>query len=148
MKRILVCTDGSPRSTGAAKLAVNLARTHRARLIALHVIPPFSPPVYMDGMVPYPELYSPEQYALDTERDAKRMLGRIVERARAAKVRVEALHVVGAPPWKEIIRAARKRKCDLVVMASHGRRGLAGLLLGSETVHVLTHSKIPVLVTR
>ena len=58
------------------------------------------------------------------------------------------LKVINAQPWSAIINTARSRKCDLVVMASHGRRGLAGLLLGSETTKVLTHSKIPVLVCR
>jgi nucleotide-binding universal stress UspA family protein len=65
-----------------------------------------------------------------------------------AGLKVASVVVVSDLPYQEIIKVARKRKCDLIVMASHGRRGLSGLLLGSETVKVLTHSKIPVLVVR
>jgi len=63
-------------------------------------------------------------------------------------VTATASSVLGGEPWRVILRVARTRKCDLIVMASHGRRGIAGLLLGSETTKVLTHSKIPVLVCR
>ena len=66
----------------------------------------------------------------------------------AEKVRCETLFVTNDQPWNAIVRTARSKKCDLIVMASHGRRGLAGLLLGSETTKVLTHSKTPVLVCR
>jgi nucleotide-binding universal stress UspA family protein len=79
-------------------------------------------------------------------------------RASAKKVLTKAAADVQAPcdtvavfdshPWEAIVKAAAKRKCDVIVMASHGRRGLAGLLLGSETHKVLTHSKTPVLVCR
>ena len=74
--------------------------------------------------------------------------GTFATAAHAAGVKCEVLQVTGDEPWKAIISAASRNKCDLVVMASHGRRGLAGLLIGSETTKVLTHSKVPVLVCR
>jgi nucleotide-binding universal stress UspA family protein len=70
------------------------------------------------------------------------------ERAAAAGVKYECVAIMGDVPYETIIETAKKRKCDLIMMASHGRRGLSGLLLGSETSKVLTHSKIPVLVVR
>jgi nucleotide-binding universal stress UspA family protein len=76
------------------------------------------------------------------------MLAKVGERAAAAGVKFEGVAVNGDVPYEQIIETAKKRKCDLIMMASHGRRGLSGLLLGSETSKVLTHSKIPVLVVR
>ena len=146
-RHILVPTDGSPLSTKATKEAIRLARAGRARITALHVIPPFAPPVYIEGPVP-PELYSPMDYKRSTQRSAGRMLAKIERLAAAAKVRCDTVSVEDDPPWKAIIRVAKSRRCDVIVMASHGRRGIAGLLLGSETLRVLTHTRIPVLVCR
>lgn len=147
-KHILVPTDGSRLSDKAARYAVRLARGTRARITALHVIPPFRPPAEMDVVIVYPELYSPAEYKKATERDARKLIAKVEALAKAARVRCDAVLVTGGEPWKEIIAAARRRGCDLVVMASHGRRGIAAVLLGSETTKVLTHSKTPVLVCR
>jgi nucleotide-binding universal stress UspA family protein len=148
-RKILVPTDGSSLSTRGAAYAIKLARANRARVIALHVIPMFTPASYSDGIVPYAELYSSEDYRKATEAAARRMLARVKTRAAAAKVPCETVHVTTAEgAWKAIIDEARRRKCDLIVMASHGRSGIKGLLLGSETTKVLAHSKVPVLVTR
>jgi nucleotide-binding universal stress UspA family protein len=146
--RILVPTDGSALSTKAADYALKLARANKARIVALHVIPMFNPSAYADGIVPFAELYSSTEYQRATETYAKRMLGRVAKRAAAAKVPCEIAHTMSDAPWRAITSEAKKRGCDLIVMASHGRRGLKGLLLGSETTKVLTHSKTPVLVTR
>ena len=146
--RILVPTDGSALSTRAAAYALKLARANHARIVALHVIPMFKPSTYADGVVPYAELYSSTEYRHATETYAKRMLGRIAKRAAAAKVPCEVAHTMSDAPWRAITSEARKRGCDLIVMASHGRRGLKSLLLGSETTKVLSHSRTPVLVTR
>jgi nucleotide-binding universal stress UspA family protein len=145
-RHILLPTDGSPLSTRAAKLAVELAKSSGARLTALHVIPPFAPTTYMEGMGVYPELFSPVQYKRATEARAKRMLGKVATLAKAAGVPCETKAANGRAPWEAIIKTAKSKRCDAIVMASHGRRGLESLLLGSETTKVLTHTKTPVLV--
>jgi nucleotide-binding universal stress UspA family protein len=147
-KHILVPVDDSSLSIKAAKHAVKLARSTGARLTALHVIPPFRVLAGIDGIVAEPELYSPDEYRKSTERFARKLLGRVEALARAGRVKCEGVFVTGEEPWQSIIKAARGRRCDLIVMASHGRRGIAAVLLGSETTKVLTHSKVPVLVCR
>jgi nucleotide-binding universal stress UspA family protein len=145
-RHILLPTDGSPLSTRAAKLAVELAKSNGARLTALHVIPYFEPTTYIEGMSVYPELFSPAEYKRVTEARAGRLLGKVAALAKAAGVPCEATVVNGRAPWEAIIKTAKSKRCDAIVMASHGRRGLESLLLGSETTKVLTHSKTPVLV--
>ena len=147
-KHILVPTDGSALSLRAVKVALGLARERHARVTAFHVIEPFVPVAYMEGVLPYPELYSPTEYKRATEAAAKRMLDRIARRAAAARVRCDTVFVTAQAPWRAIIRAARSKGCDLIVMSSHGRTGLGAVVLGSVTNKVLTHSKIPVLVCR
>jgi len=145
---ILVPTDGSPLSLRAAKVAVELAHVHGARITAIHVMAPYVPPAAGDGIMYYPESFSPEEYGKAVEKEAEKALGKVQALAEAAKVRFESMAVTHAEPWQAIVDAAKARKCDIVVMASHGRRGIAGLLIGSETTKVLTHSKTPVLVCR
>ena len=147
-RHILFPTDGSPTSARAAKTAIALASTCGARLTAIHVIPPFAPPAYIEGIVPYPELYSAEEYKRITGKSAARTLAKVEARAAAAKVACDTAIVTAGSVWKAIIAAARSKRCDVIVMASHGRRGLEAIVLGSETHKVLTHSKIPVLVMR
>lgn len=147
-RHILFCTDGSAMSQQAAKVAVQLAKTCKAELSAVHVIPPFAPPAYVEGILPYPELYSPEDYKRITEKAAHAMLAKVEEIAKEAKVACKIAIVTASPIWKAIIDTAHKQKCDVIVMASHGRKGIEGVILGSETHKVLTHSKTPVLVCR
>jgi nucleotide-binding universal stress UspA family protein len=148
-RHILVPTDGSPLSTRAVKFAVKLAKSSAARITAFHVIPAFQLAAYMDGMIaPYPELYSEAEYKRATDKETRRMLAKAAEVAKAAKVSCKTHTTYAELPWKAIIRTAKSKGCDLIVMASHGRRGIKGVLLGSETTKVLTHSKIPVLVCR
>jgi nucleotide-binding universal stress UspA family protein len=147
-KHLLVPTDGSTLSLKAAKAAVDLARVHKARITAIHVMAPYVPPTMADGMIYYPETFSPQEYKKAVEAEARKALAKVASAAAAKKVRFDSLAVTHAQPWQAIIAAAKRRKCDLIVMASHGRRGIAGLLLGSETTKVLTHSRIPVLVCR
>ena len=99
-------------------------------------------------MLPYPEIYSPEEYKRVTLKAAQAMLEKIEASAKEAGIACDSAILDAAAPWKGIVDAARTRHCDLVVMASHGRKGLEGLVLGSETHKVLTHSKTPVLVCR
>jgi len=148
-KHILVPVDDSPRALKAAKAAAGLAKPMHARLTLLHVIAPFEPPAYDIEVLPYPEIYSPSEYKKRTERHAKALLERMTRAiARIGRVRTAGTFMTSGDPWRAIIKAARAKRCDAVVMASHGRRGIAAVVLGSETTKVLTHSKVPVLVVR
>ena len=147
-RHILFPTDGSTISQRVAKTAIEFAKESGAELTAIHVIPPWAPPAYVEGILPYPELYSPEEYKRVTESAATKVLEKVAAAAKAAGVSCDTVTVTKAPVWKAIIDAARSKRCDVIVMASHGRKGLEGVLLGSETHRVLTHSKLPVLVCR
>jgi nucleotide-binding universal stress UspA family protein len=141
-RHILVATDGSRRSAPAIRLAVGLAKALGAKLTGLHVVAPYYSP---RSSAEYASLAG---FRRNVQLQARRALAAFNAAARAKGVAASAASVLGGEPWQAILRATRARKCDLIVMASHGRRGLAGLLLGSETTKVLTHSKIPVLVCR
>ena len=147
-KHILVPTDGSPLSMKAVKAAASLARTTKARITALYVIPPFIPPYAGEAAIAMNRDDIRETYVKSMKAEAQHALAQVQAAATREKVECEPLEVVDQRPWDGIVRTAKARKCDLIVMASHGRRGIEGLLLGSETVKVLTHSKTPVLVCR
>ena len=147
-KHILVPIDGSPLSIKAVKTASKLASQLGARLTTFYVIPPYTPPMAGDGMSLYITMPSPEDYKKRSEKHAAEVLEKAREAASEDAVEIEGVFATEEEPWDAIIKAARSRKCDLIVMSSHGRRGLAGILLGSETHKVLTHSKTPVLVCR
>jgi nucleotide-binding universal stress UspA family protein len=145
-KHILIPTDGSPASLRAARAGVELAAVVGARVTAFYAAPPPTPLIY-DGVFPVGYL-PPDEHAEMIERAAASYLGAIAEMARAAGVACESVHVTNDFPAEAILETAKRRKCDLIFMASHGRRGLSAILLGSETQKVLTHSKIPVTVYR
>ena len=147
---ILVPIDGSRLSSKALRYAARLVKGTRTRLTVIHVIPPFQPAVYVDAVaaIPYPELYDPDAYEKDTRRYAAGMLARAAAAVKKEGAKCETGIVFGAQAWQGIIGEAKRRRCDLIAMASHGRRGVSALVLGSETSKVLTHSKIPVLVCR
>lgn len=147
-KHILVPTDGSRLSLKAAKEAAKLARRLKARITALYVIEPYLPPSTGETALLIRQTGVQERYAQTMKEHAGEILAKVEATAAAAKVRCDKLAVVNFHPWDGIIKAARSKKCDLIVMASHGRRGVASLILGSETQKVLTHSKTPVLVCR
>ncbi len=140
-ERILAATDGSPLSRRAVRAAAELARACGARLSVIHVVSPYLQSTGID-------LAKLPGYGRAVEQAGKRVLAAARADARAQDTTAEVISVVGGEPWKAILRAAGARRCDLIVMASHGRRGLKGLLLGSEAAKVLAHSKIPVLVCR
>ena len=146
-KHILVSTDGSKLSNTAIETAVNLARDTGAKLTGVYVIPTYVAPAYGEGVMYAPAL-SPKQYKEITEREARKALAAVEIEAKTANINYLSTVVTEDTPWEGIIKTAKAKKCDLIVMASHGRRGLSGLVLGSETTKVLTHSKIPVLVVR
>jgi nucleotide-binding universal stress UspA family protein len=145
-KRILVPTDGSPLSKKAVRSAVELASSVGAELVALNVVPRY-PTSYFEGSI----AVNPAEVARVEKQWAEKGQGIADEVGKAgekAGVRVKAITVRSDLVAEAILSAARKNKCDLVVMASHGRKGIKRLLLGSETQHVLTHGNIPVLVLR
>ena len=146
-RHILIPTDGSPLSLKAARAGTRLAGTLKAKVTALYVIRPYAPPSGADGIM-FSDLYSEKQYLEGMRKHARGALEKVKKAAGAAQVDCEAVSVIERTPWEGIINAAKRKKCDAIVMASHGRRGLAGVLLGSETTKVLTHSKTPVLVCR
>jgi nucleotide-binding universal stress UspA family protein len=145
-KHILVPTDGSPLSRAAALAAVKLARSLGARVTGLFAAPAATPVAYR-GLLPV-GLRTPEENAAMIEKAARRYLDVIESAARAAGVRCECIHVTSDFPADTILKVAAKRKCDLIYMASHGRRGLTGVLIGSETQKVLAGAEISVLVHR
>ncbi len=146
-KHILVSTDGSKLSLKAIKAAVNLAAAVGARVSGVYVMPEFAPPVYGEAAMYLPEL-SPKRFKEAVDKDARAALAVAAKAAEEAGLSFTSIKATDPQPWSAIIKTARAKKCDLIVMASHGRRGLSGLLLGSETTKVLTHSKVPVLVVR
>jgi len=145
-KHILVPTDGSELSVKAAKQAVKLAKTLGAKITGFYAAPDYSSTYYGDGYI----LRAPsaKAQAESAQKQARKCLSVIEVEAEVEKVPCEVFHVVSDSPYEAIIDAAKKKKCDLIFMASHGRRGLSGLVLGSETQKVLVHSKIPVLICR
>lgn len=146
-KHILFPTDGSPLSHKAFASATGLAKALGARISAIHVIEPYAPPVSDLAWV-YPDPWSPEEYEKAAKKASAAILEQLVAEAKSAGVACEAQSVMAGAPWDAIVKTAAQRRCDVVVMASHGRRGFAGMVLGSETQKVLTHTSIPVLVCR
>jgi nucleotide-binding universal stress UspA family protein len=146
-KHILVSTDGSKLSGKAIRTAVRLAAATGAKVTGAYIVAPYVAPMYGEAAIYVPAV-SPKRYKELTQREARKALAAVEIEARTAGVEYRGASITANNPWEGIIRTARSKGCDLIVMASHGRRGLAGFVLGSETTKVLTHSKIPVLVCR
>jgi nucleotide-binding universal stress UspA family protein len=142
-QRILVPTDGSEITKKAVTTAINMAKTLRASLRTLAVKEPF-PYSAISEMQPVP----PQEFYDAQERIAAARVKEVLETASAQGVTCTAHTVEALHPWEAIIDHATTQGCDLIVMASHGRRGLNAILLGSETSRVLTHTTLPVLVVR
>lgn len=145
-KRILVATDGSDLSAKAVESAIALAASLKAQLFALKVVQLY-PHSYFEGARPI-DLKDTARVEADWEAAARTVVDRIVAAGKLRDVAVHGLVIHSDQVSETVISAARKNECDLIVMASHGRKGVSRLLLGSETQHVLTHSHIPVLVLR
>ncbi len=145
-KHLLVPTDGSPLSTSTVDRAVSFAKEAGARITFFYAQPDFPMPIYGEGALIDPT--TPEQFAKSAAEEARVILEKAKQTADAAGVTAGTDTVVNEVPYEGIIDAANRHGCDLIFMASHGRRGIAGLLLGSEATKVLTHSKIPVLIYR
>ncbi len=145
-QRILVATDGSALSKKAVKHAISLAASTGASLVALKVVPRY-PVSFFDGSATLSvETVSEAEKKWVT--DAESQLDAVVKEAQSAGVKAKTAVVKSDLIAESIISAARKHKADLVVMASHGRKGLKRILLGSEALAVLTHSEVPVLILR
>jgi len=144
---ILLPTDGSSLATRGAKAGVQLAKALGAKVTVVYVGMPYAASVYGDAAVYYPGP-SPREHKRFSEEAAKKAFAPVALEARRAGVDCATLLAVNSKPWEGILKTARARKCDAIVMASHGRTGLGGLFLGSETQRVLAHSRIPVLVIR
>ena len=143
-KHILIPTDGSPLSEDAIKQGLRLAKTVNAKVTVLTTVPPF----HVVAVEPTMLTDTREQYDKEVVTIAERRLAFPRDAARVAGVVYEDVHMVAEHPWAAIVETAKTRGCDLIVMASHGRRGISALLLGSETTKVLTHTTIPTLVCR
>ena len=141
--RILVPTDGSEITAKAVSTAIGLAKSLGATLYTISVKEPF-PYSAISEMQPTP----PQEFFDVQERLATQRVQAVREACAAADLPCEAHTVEALHPWEAIIEHARSMGCDLLVMASHGRRGVSALLLGSETQKVLTHSTLPVLIVR
>ena len=145
-KHILIPTDGSPVAAKAIKAGIELAAEMGASVTGFYAIEP--PPTHMYGEGYLAERNLVAELERRAKETAQKSVDEIAVAAKAAGVRCDTKIGSAVPPYKGIIDAAEKNKCDAVFMASHGHKGLTGLLLGSVTQKVLTHSKIPVLVFR
>ena len=143
-KIILLPTDGSELSEAAVRRGIELAKTLGAKVIGVYVMPEFHIFTYRTEMLEDTR----QQYSKDCQDHAVQYLGVIEKAAKEAGISCETVSTTDDHPYAGIIRTAEAHGCDLIVMASHGRRGMQGLLLGSETQKVLTHGRIPVLVCR
>ena len=142
-QRILVPTDGSDITAKAVSTAIALAKLSGAAIVTLSVKEPF-PYSAISEMQPVP----PQEFYDAQERIAASRVKTVLDAAAAAGVACDGATVEALHPWEAILDMAKQKRCDLVVMASHGRRGMAALLIGSETSRVLTHSPLPVLVVK
>ena len=143
-KNILISTDGSDLAAKAVEQGVLFAKEIGAKITAMTVTQPF----HLLSVAPSQLEYTPIEYKKHAEASAAKVLGIVLAAAKSAGVSCETLHVEHEHVYQAIIDAAAARRCDLILMASNGRRGVSAVVLGSETVKVLTHSKIPVLVYR
>jgi nucleotide-binding universal stress UspA family protein len=143
-KHILVPTDGSELSNQAIEYAAALAKTVNAKLTVLTVTTPYYGFI-AERSVPSARI---EDYQHEAAKLAEQYLDVAKDITAAAEVPCHAIHIQSPQPYQAIINVAKDQGCDLIVMASHGRRGVAAIVLGSETIKVLTHSTIPVLVVR
>jgi nucleotide-binding universal stress UspA family protein len=147
-KHILLPTDGSALAAKGVKSGVRLAKALGARVTGVYVMEPYIPPMMPEATVLGASALDPRDYEKAAQAQAAKALARLERDARGADVRCATQAVTAPQPWQGILKVARARGCDAIVIASHGRGGLGGLILGSQTARVLAHSKIPVLVIR
>jgi nucleotide-binding universal stress UspA family protein len=146
-KHILLPTDGSSLSARGVKQTIRMAKALGAHITAVHVVREYHVPGEEGYFMPDVAV-ARKQFEDEAAAHAKEILGPVKEAANKVGVECDTVVTTGDSPYQMIINQAKKSGCDLIMMASHGRKGLQRLLHGSETVSVLTHSKIPVLVLR
>ncbi|MEO7762511.1 MAG: universal stress protein [Casimicrobiaceae bacterium] len=145
-RHLLAATDGSELSNLAVDHAIELAKQLGARLTLLHVAGQYPPPMLVDGTV-FPTLPQ-DEYDAAAAKQSKAALDPCLDRARVAGVDCEAIHESDSAAWHAIMEVAARADCDIIVMGSHGRGGIASLVMGSQTQKVLHHTNLPVLVVR
>ena len=143
-KHILLPTDGSKRSEAAVLSGIQLAKSLNAAVTGLYVIVPSHTLAVSPAML----RNTAEEYYAESRLQAENYLAVIERAAKEAGVTCDSEYVTATHVYEAIIQAAEDKKCDLILMASHGAKGVQGLLIGSETAKVLTHTKLPVLVFR
>jgi len=143
-KKILIATDGSSLSARAVDHGTALARALGAKVLLLTVSERF----HVFSLEADQLEETSASFKEHIQKQAERTLSEALEIAKSAGVDAASVHLEDDAPYQAIIRTAESERCDLIVMASHGRGGVSALLLGSETMKVLSHSKIPVLVVR
>ena len=144
-KNILIPTDGSEQSQRAVRMGIELATLHGARVTGIHVIPDYHLLIAYEGAF---DPVTEERIEEEAKARADAYLGQIRDAASAAGVQCSTVCETSDHPYDAILRTCEASSCDLILMTSHGRKGLAAVLLGSETRKVLTHSKVPVLIVR
>ncbi|MBI3898891.1 MAG: universal stress protein [Gammaproteobacteria bacterium] len=144
-KNILIPTDGSELSEKVVTDGVRLAKILSAKIVSIHVMEPAFTIGSEFGAMSGDWL---QQYEAASRKEGNAYLDRIETAARVGGVAFDRVLVERVPTWKAIVETAKQKHCDLIMMAAHGRRGIAALVLGSVTNQVLTHSSIPVLVYR
>lgn len=143
-KHILIATDGSELAGKAVAAGLALAKELKSKVTAITVSEPWTALVTGEMALGFPY----QEYEKGAAENAQSILAAVTEVAKASGVDCTTTYVADRYPAEAIVECAKDKGCDLIVMASHGRRGLSKLLLGSETVRVLTHSSVPVLVCR
>jgi nucleotide-binding universal stress UspA family protein len=146
-KHILLPTDGSALSDKGVKQTIRMAKALGAQITAVHVVHGYRPLTEEGYVMPEVPVLR-EQFERDVEKHSNEVLSPVRQAAVQAGVKCDTVVATADSPYEAIISQAKKSRCDLIMMASHGRRGIQRLLHGSETSKVLTHSKIPVLVLR
>jgi len=144
-KNILIPTDGSEQSQRAVQAGVELAKVHQARITGIHVIPDYHLLIAYEGAF---DPVTEERIEEEAKARADNYLAYVKKTADNAGVPCDTVCETSDHPYDAIIKTAEAKNCDLILMTSHGRKGLAAVLLGSETRKVLTHTKVPVLVVR
>lgn len=146
-KNVLVPTDGSELSTKAVRRALQIAKAMKAKVTAIHAYPELQSTARDEFIGPF-NLLTKRRYNAKALEATDRYLATVTKAAKAAGIEAEVMAIASDRPYEAIIKTAKRKKCDLIIMGSHGRSGVAGLLLGSVTQKVLSHSTLPVLVLR
>lgn len=145
-KHILIPTDGSPVAAKAVRAGIALAKEHGAKVTGYHAVEPVPVRMYGEGMVADRQMVA--EFERRRREAARKHIGTLARAALKAGVRFDPVVEISPRPYDGIVAAAKKRKCDLILMSSHGRRGFDRLVLGSVADKVIQRAGVPVLVYR